>query len=76
MGLVAGFQAAPDRVMGHAGAFVAPGEGDARSKYRALQNAGVVMTNHPAKFGPAMKQLLHVNAPVSSRYVRVSLFYR
>ena len=58
MALVAGVQAALGRVMGHAGAFVAPGEGDAMSKVRALEDAGVVMTDHPAKFGEGMKKLL------------------
>ena len=58
MGLVAGFQVAPGRIMGHAGAYTALGEGTAESKYRALEKAGVVMTNHPAKFGNIMKQLL------------------
>lgn len=58
MGLIGGVNAAPGRVMGHAGAFVAPGEADALTKFRALENAGVVMTNHPAKFGDGMKKLL------------------
>ena len=58
MALIAGVQAAPGRVMGHAGAFVAPGEGNAKSKVRALEDAGVVMTNHPAKFGEGMRKLL------------------
>lgn len=44
--------------MGHAGAFVTPGEPDARTKIRALEDAGVVMTNHPAKFGAGMSKLL------------------
>lgn len=44
--------------MGHAGAFVIPGEPDARTKIRALEDAGVVMTNHPAKFGEGMSKLL------------------
>ena len=44
--------------MGHAGAWVAPGEATAKAKYKALQDVGVTMVNHPAKFGSAMKQLL------------------
>lgn len=58
MALVAGVQAPPGRVMGHAGACVAPGERDARQKARVLQDAGVFITNHPAKFGEGMKYLL------------------
>lgn len=39
-------------------ALSAPGEGDALSKIKALEDAGVVMTDHPAKFGDGMKKLL------------------
>lgn len=49
---------APGRVMGHAGAFVLPGEPDAPAKIKALSDAGVTIVNHPAKFGDAMKTLL------------------
>ena len=66
MGLVAGFQAAPGRIMGHAGAYAASGEGTAESKHRALEEAGVVMTNHPAKFGNTMKRLLNTQAVTTS----------
>ncbi len=58
MALVAGVQAPQGRVMGHAGAFVGAGEKNAISKVRALENAGVVITNHPSKFGDGMKRLL------------------
>ena len=58
MGLIGGVQAPPGRVMGHAGAFVTAGEPDARTKIRALEDAGVVMANHPAKFGEGMRKLL------------------
>lgn len=44
--------------MGHAGAFLLPGEPDALEKIKALSNAGVTIVNHPAKFGDAMKTLL------------------
>ena len=45
-------------MMGHAGAFMVPGEPDAVMKIRALEQAGVTMVNHPAKFGDTMKRLL------------------
>ena len=51
-------QAPSGRIMGHAGAFVGPGEGDAASKARILEDAGVVLTNHPSKFGHRMQTLL------------------
>ena len=58
MALVAGVQAPQGRVMGHAGAFVGAGEQNAISKVRALEDAGVVITNHPSKFGNGIKKLL------------------
>lgn len=44
--------------MGHAGAFSLPGEPDALTKIKHLEDAGVTVVNHPAKFGHAMKVLL------------------
>ncbi|MCJ1308138.1 hypothetical protein MMC25_001790 [Agyrium rufum] len=58
MALVGGVQAPSGRIMGHAGAFVGPGEFDALYKIRALQDAGVVITDHPSKFGNIMRDLL------------------
>ncbi|KAJ5793995.1 ATP-grasp fold subdomain 2 [Penicillium paradoxum] len=58
MALVGGLEAPPGRIMGHAGAWVAPGEPDAEAKYQALERAGAVMVNHPEKFGEGMKILL------------------
>ncbi|KAJ5511691.1 ATP-grasp fold subdomain 2 [Penicillium expansum] len=55
--LVGGLEAPPGRIMGHAGAWAAPGEPDAETKYRALERAGAVMVNHPEKFGEGMKTL-------------------
>jgi succinyl-CoA synthetase alpha subunit len=52
--------------MGHAGAFTLPGEPDALSKIKALQDAGVTIVNHPAKFGDAMKTLLSNSGRASS----------
>ena len=56
--VIGGFQAAPGRVMGHAGAWVGLGEGTSESKYTALNRAGVTMVDHPAKFGGVMKDLM------------------
>jgi succinyl-CoA synthetase alpha subunit len=44
--------------MGHAGAWAAPGEGSALTKWKALESAGVTMVDHPAKFGGVMKGML------------------
>ncbi|KAL1635241.1 hypothetical protein SLS58_010362 [Diplodia intermedia] len=56
--LVGGKLAPADRVMGHAGAWPAPGENLAEVKAQLLENAGAVMVDHPAKFGNVMKGLL------------------
>jgi hypothetical protein len=56
--LIAGTNARHDRIMGHAGAFPGPSELSAVDKYRALEEVGVKMTDHPAKFGVIMKELL------------------
>lgn len=77
MALIAGIRAPAGRVMGHAGAFVGAGERKALGKVRALEDAGVVITNHPSKFGKEMKQLLASEAyriPVSG--CRVNSFIR
>ena len=58
MGLVGGVQAPPGRVMGHAGAWAAPGEASSVEKINILKQAGVVIVDHPEMFGPGMKQLL------------------
>jgi succinyl-CoA synthetase alpha subunit len=58
MGLVGGVQAPSGRVMGHAGAWAAPGEADSATKITILEKAGVIMVDHPEKFGTGMKQLL------------------
>ncbi|KAH7398419.1 succinyl-CoA synthetase-like protein [Pyrenochaeta sp. MPI-SDFR-AT-0127] len=56
--VIGGFQAAPGRVMGHAGAWTGLGEGTSESKYKALESAGVTMVDHPAKLGGVMKDIL------------------
>jgi succinyl-CoA synthetase alpha subunit len=64
--IIGGVNAAPGRVMGHAGAFTLPGEPDALAKVKRLQDAGVTIVNHPAKFGEAMKTLLGSSSRASS----------
>lgn len=70
MAVIGGIEAPFGRVMGHAGAWCAPGEHSSKEKIKILEDAGVVIVNHPEKFGPGMKTLLdgarpHPSAAVS-----------
>ncbi|CAG8958918.1 hypothetical protein HYFRA_00012915 [Hymenoscyphus fraxineus] len=61
--LVAGITYVEGKVMGHAGAFLLPGDPDALTKIRGLEDAGVTIVNHPAKFGDVMTGLLRHQTP-------------
>jgi succinyl-CoA synthetase alpha subunit len=57
VGFVAGRTAPPDRQMGHAGAVISAGRGEAESKIAAMEAAGIRVSPSPARIGTTMLSL-------------------
>jgi succinyl-CoA synthetase alpha subunit len=54
---IAGISAPPDKRMGHAGAIVEGGEGDARSKIARLKKMGVPVASRPSEIPQMVRNL-------------------
>ncbi|ADN37017.1 succinyl-CoA synthetase, alpha subunit [Methanolacinia petrolearia DSM 11571] len=55
---IAGVSAPPEKRMGHAGAIVAGGEGDAGSKIRRLESMGITVAEKPSDIPVLIRELL------------------
>ena len=58
VGFIAGRTAPPGKRMGHAGAIISGGKGTASEKMKAMDRAGIHVTENPAEFGTTLANIL------------------
>lgn len=58
VGFIAGKTAPPGKRMGHAGAIISGGKGTAKAKMRAMESAGISVTDNPAQLGDMLEEII------------------